>query len=304
VVDEASGGPSGVVSFLVQIAANVTVLTSLLVYFGWKRSETHARVLGIDASILGMTTQEYALRSLDALFAPIAVVAVAGLAWLWVNALITRAIAEDRGRAGIRRLARVLGLAWVIVPVVLAGFSWRFPIAGAIVFPLSFALGALLSAYGVYLSRRLPGRRARTPPLPAWQASLSKVFVGIVVTLSLFWSVANYATFLGQRLGAATPALLPSLTRVVVYSPQRLQIEAPAVREEVLEAKDSAYRFRYRGLRLLEHTGGHYFLVSDGWTRRYGVVVVLADDDPVRLEFVRDTRPAGLRPAGARLAGG
>ncbi|MCO5994223.1 hypothetical protein [Actinoallomurus rhizosphaericola] len=26
---------------------------------------------------------------------------------------------------------------------------------------------------------------------------------------------------------------------------------------------------------------------SDGWTRRNGVVMLIADDDPVRLEFVR-----------------
>jgi len=50
------------------------------------------------------------------------------------------------------------------------------------------------------------------------------------------------------------------------------------------------YKYRYVGLRLLEHTGGHHFLVSDEWSPQYGVVVMLADDDPVRLEFVHDRR--------------
>jgi hypothetical protein len=31
-------------------------------------------------------------------------------------------------------------------------------------------------------------------------------------------------------------------------------------------------------------------LISDGWTEQYGMVVMLADSDPVRLEFVRDLR--------------
>ena len=77
---------------------------------------------------------------------------------------------------------------------------------------------------------------------------------------------------------------------MVVYSPKQLLIDAPAVKEERLGGPDAAYRYRYTGLRLLEHTGGRYFLISDGWTEQYGVVVMLADSDPVRLEFVRDLR--------------
>jgi hypothetical protein len=77
---------------------------------------------------------------------------------------------------------------------------------------------------------------------------------------------------------------------VVVYSPAHLHVDAPGAREEPLPPDQSAYKFRYVGLRLLEHTGGHYFLISDDWSPRYGVVVMLADDDPVRLEFVRDRR--------------
>jgi hypothetical protein len=77
---------------------------------------------------------------------------------------------------------------------------------------------------------------------------------------------------------------------VVVYSPERLHINAPGAMEEPLPTNQSLYRYRYVGLRLLEHTGGRYFLISEAWTPRYGVVVMLADDDPIRLEFVRDRR--------------
>jgi hypothetical protein len=49
--------------------------------------------------------------------------------------------------------------------------------------------------------------------------------------------------------------------------------------------------YRYRGLRLLEHTGGNLFLVPEGWTRTYGVVFVVEDDRPdLRFDFVRDRR--------------
>ncbi len=64
------------------LRANVTVLTALLVYFGWKRADTQATVLGVDESVFGLSTQDYLLRSVDALFLPIGIFAAAGLGWL------------------------------------------------------------------------------------------------------------------------------------------------------------------------------------------------------------------------------
>jgi hypothetical protein len=278
---------------LASIGANVTVLTALLIYFGWRRTETQSRMLGIDESILGMTTRDYLVRSVGPLLGPLVVVAAAGLGWLWLHAAITRALA--RGQLGpIRVAARVLAVAWIWLP--LAGFlvSWPYPTAGYLVYPLSFAAGILLAAYGAHLRGLL--RAVEAPdavvPLPAWHRGLAKAFVAVLVTISLFWGASNYAELLGEWLANNTRRQLPGLTRVVVYSPKQLLIDAPAVQEKLLGGRDAAYRYRYTGLRLLEHTGGRYFLISDGWTERYGVVVMLADTDPVRLEFVRDRRPS------------
>jgi hypothetical protein len=275
---------------LVSIGANVTVLTALLVFFGWKRAEAHSQMLGIDESILGMSPQDYAFRSVNALFPLLAVIAVAGLGWLWVHAGIARALQESRRLRLIRRTARVLVLAWLLVPLMAVLFSWRYPAAGFLVFPLSFAAGTLLTCYGIYLLSQLRGPTAHASP--PWHTSLTKIFVAIVVTLSLFWEVSNYATVIGQNLGSRLTAELPSHAQVVVYSPNRLHITAPEVREESLPGPDNGYRFRYTGLRFLNYTGGRYVLVSDGWTPRYGVVVLLADRDPIRLEFVQGLRPS------------
>jgi hypothetical protein len=276
---------------LASIGANVTVLTALLIYFGWRRSETQARVLGIDESILGMSTRDYVVRSVGPLLAPLVVVGTAGLGWLWVHAAITRALAHGQLRP-VRITARVLAVAWFWLPLACALFSWRYSTAGYLVFPLSFAVGILLASYGTHLRALL--RAVDAPdtvvPLPAWQTPLAKAFIAVLVTISLFWSASNYAEVLGEWLAHSTRDQLPGLTRVVVYSPKQLLIDAPAVKEERLGGPDAAYRYRYTGLRLLEHTGGRYFLISDGWTEQYGVVVMLADTDPVRLEFVRDVR--------------
>jgi hypothetical protein len=275
---------------LVSIGANITVLTALLVFFGWKRAEAHSQMLGIDESILGMSPQDYAFRSVNALFPLLAVIAVAGLGWLWVHAGIARSLQDGRQQRSIYYTARVFVLAWLWIPGICALFSWQFPATGFLMFPLSFAAGTLLTCYGLYLRSQLQGSRARSSP--AWHTSLTKVFVAIVVTLSLFWEVSNYATVIGQDLGSRLTTELPSRAQVVVYSPKRLNITAPGVKEEAFEGVDNAYRFRYTGLRFLNYTGGRYVLVSDGWTPRYGVVILVSDKDPVRLEFVHGLQPS------------
>jgi hypothetical protein len=242
-----------------------------------------------------MSPQDYAFRSVNSLLPLLAVIAVTGLGWLWVHAVVAQALRQGRQPRLVAMAARGLVGAWLVVPGVSALFSLRFPAAGYLVFPLSFAAGTLLTCYGLYLRAQLQAGRAGAP---AWHTSLTKVFVAIVVTLSLFWEVSNYATVIGDRLGLGLSAELPQHAQVVVYSPKRLFITAPQVREESLPGPDAAYRFRYTGLRFLNHTGGRYVLVSDGWTRQYGVVVLLTDSDPVRLEFVRGLRPSTPPPAG------
>jgi hypothetical protein len=288
----------GPLRILLSVGANITVLTALVVFFGWKRAQAHAQMLGISVNILGMSPQDYAFRSVDTLFPLLAVVAVVGLGWSRVHLVLARTVQEGRHRRLIDGTLLLLGLAWFVVPGICALFSWRFPEAGFVVFPLSFAAGILLTCYGNYLRKQfqVARRDAASNRPPSWHTSLTVTFVAVVVTLSLFWGVSNYATIVGTNLGRRLAAELPYRTQVVVYSPKRLEITAPDVKEESLSRADSAYRFRYTGLRLLDHVGGHYFLVSDGWTPRYGVVIALSDTDPVRLEFVRDRRPT-QRPA-------
>jgi hypothetical protein len=70
---------------LVGILANVTVLTALLIYFGWRRSETQAQRLGIDESVPAMSTREYLLRSVGPVLVMLVGVGVAGLVWVAVD---------------------------------------------------------------------------------------------------------------------------------------------------------------------------------------------------------------------------
>ncbi|MDP9870027.1 MULTISPECIES: hypothetical protein [Streptosporangium] len=274
---QAVAGNSTLLQWVSAILANATVVTALLVYFGWERSDVMARRLGINESILGMSTSDYVLRSVRPVLVLLLIVGAAGFAWLYLDHWLTRVLrAPNRLTTYV---LRTLSLAWLVLPALvwLLGYvpAWRAFIYVA--FPFSIGAGVLLAYYAAHVRASLPGGAP-----PARETAL-RAFVALSVGFSLFWGTSHYATVLGNTL--ADGVRPGALTKVTVYSPQRLHLTAPGVVETPLQDDKSTYRYRYTGLRLLDHTGGRYFLISDAWTRTTGVVVVLADKDPVRMEF-------------------
>lgn len=296
---------------LIGFVANVTVLTALLVYFGWERSETQAKRLGIDQSVLGMSTRDYVLRSVGPVFWLLLVVGVVGLVALLIEPRVTRFVHDRSNGAGYTRPATtvvaLLMTAFATLPalVVLIGYPW--PRLAFILWPASFGAGVVLLLYALHLLHRRPQDRTRSADNADDRAEASgeqrrrtlvRAFGGLLVILSLFWMASRYAQVLGVRLADELVSEMYSRPEVVVTSQDRLHLEGPGVIETTLDAGDAAdaggdgsVRYRYGGLRLLEHTGGKLFLVPEGWTRTYGVVFVIAEDNPgVRFDFVRDRR--------------
>ena len=64
-------------------------------------------------------------------------------------------------------------------------------------------------------------------------------------------------------------------------APQSVLI-APRIRQidTRLGGQDTAYHFRYIGLRLLVYAQGRWFLLPAGWTATNGSTVIVLDDDP------------------------
>lgn len=284
----ATAGTADGHSVLRQVAAglgNVAILTALLVYFGWVRSEVQARRLGIDESILNMSTRDYLLRSVRPVLVLLVVVAVSGLLWVVADRWITLRRRRGDGDRVFRWALRAIPLAAVGLPVAgwLAGFS--YPAAAYVLFPLCIAGGLLLLLYAFDLRQSLPG----AVPLSVARRSVLRACTAAVVGIAVFTAAANYATVEGTELAVAFEDEVATLPQVVVYSAEPLHIDAPGVTSEPVGEGEPALT-RYTGLRLLERTGGRHFLVSDGWTPEYGVVVVLDDRQDVRLEFVRDLR--------------
>jgi hypothetical protein len=260
------------------LLANLSALTALLVYFGWRRSETQAQALGIDESLFGMTTQEYVLRSVGPVFGLLTLIGVAGLIWLWVD---NRVAGLVRGRVrALRSTSRVLAVASPVplAAVYLAGFRWDAE--AYVAFPLGIAAGLLLLLYRVHLDHRYGNRE--TP-----RYDVLRGLVAFGTAACLFWSASNYAEVLGDSLASNFAATFADQVRVIVYSTDPLHLDSPGVRTEVLGDEKTPFRYRYSGLRLMDRRGGKYFLVSEDWTLQRGVVIVLRDDDKIRLEFVR-----------------
>lgn len=144
----------------------------------------------------------------------------------------------------------------------------------------------LLSEYGLRLgaiARAASG--AETPAGQRWTATLRSVLVGVLVVISLFWQVANFAEVVGRGHAAEVANTIDSLPAVVVYSARDLKLAAPGVRAEQVGDEDSAYRYRYSGLRLLQATGGRLFLVPNKWQPDWAPLIVLRDDPTLRFEF-------------------
>jgi hypothetical protein len=281
---------SGVIKALAPIAAPPALVTALALYFGVVKTNFQLAYFGIDGTLVSYSNQEYLLRSVDALFYPLAGIVVAGLLLVWAHRAVLLWIkdpATDLSGRALRTATWVMGLvggALFALGAVQAldPLPWDPPY---LVAPLSLGAGVLLLAYGVYLSRmRVDRHAAELPEELRWVAPASLVLVGTLVLVSLFWATREYAVDRAVRTAHDVEVALPFKPAAVVFSRQPLGLEAPGVVESDL-GDGVPYRFRYQGLRLVGHNEGRFFLVPASWSRAEGVTFVLADSDELRVEF-------------------
>jgi hypothetical protein len=283
-----------VAGLIVAVVAPVTLITALAYYFGYRRESAFAGYFGIDPSTLGFTTNDYVLRSVDALFVPITVVLLVAFAAVFLHAL-----AGDRlGRVDLRPVAAVAGLCALILGIALLAGK---PLAHdyAYLQALGPAVGVALLLYALARSRSV-GRHALG----------AAVFVGIAVVLvSLFWATSDYADTRGRaqaRQLARDITVLPSMT---IFSKENLDIHplapgggvpqpvqpgggCPLI--TVQKFAHGAYPFSYGGFSLLLRSGGNYFLTptpvdprKPRWDPVNDSVFVIRDDGNIRVQLTR-----------------
>jgi hypothetical protein len=267
------------------VVAPLSVLSALLFYFGYASSRAQYRYFGIDVDTIGLSTQDYVLRSPQSLLTPLLGFLVLGIAGATVHEAVRRRIDDARGRGRVgtgRRLTRVLVVAgWVLlVAGVLLVVLYRglrdwppYPL----VTPMLTGVGAALALYGRVLGRMLdPEDRSRRPgTLP----------LALLLATSVFWVTATLAEWSGR--GAAHDAAndLDRFPSVILDTTERLHLTSPGIEVVALEPfPGSTYLYRYRNFRLLIQGGDRLFLVPPEWTPSNSTLVVPMDGS-VRLQF-------------------
>jgi hypothetical protein len=258
---------------LTAVGSPIAVVTALLFYFGWVRTRFQARTLGYDPAILQLSVQDYLLKSINVLFLPFVGIV---LCLLLLHHQHRRLVSAARRNQRVRKTAIRAG--WLMI------WSWPLwlvtalvmlvlPATRTIAIPLSLTIAVLLALYGNSLTRLGAGTR--------WPQATS-VIVYVLLAVAIFWDTERIARATGEAFARDILAYPSQLVAVTVYSERRLEITAPGVTESEL-GQDSAYRFRYTGLRLLEGARDRNVLMSAHGT----TIIVLREEHGVRFEFSR-----------------
>lgn len=272
---------SRLTGFVRSVVAPTTALTALLFYFGWAHAYWFLDHFGVRSTVLGLTTREYVMRSVDGLFVPVTVLAVAVLAVVWGRRLLpglasaTTTVLDrpalHRTVVAVGAAAVLLGLSALVVPTPLTRLL--------AVAPLSLVGGVLLLTWVLHRD----GRTRRSGA--EWAAAAALVFVG------LFWFATDYAASVGGTRARQLVAELDGEPGVVVHSQTRLALAGSGV-TELACAPGSAHAYRYDGLRLVVYSADQFVLVPVGWTRADGAAVLLPRSETTLLEFTPRTSSA------------
>ncbi len=281
-----------------QVVAPLSVLTALLFYFGYASSRARYLYFGVDVDTIGLSTQDYVMRSPEPLLTPLLVLALLAIVVAVVHERVLRRVqaaladakdadpevaasARHRLDRGSRRARAVVvtGDALLLVGVLLLV---AFPLWGGWVYytlvtPLLMAAGAGLALYGRRIARSLePGQ------LPS---GLVTVVLSVLLVISVFWATATFAEWSGRGAAREVARHLDRLPAVILDTTERLSLTSSGVRESALPPSEGqTFRYRYRDLRLLIQGEDRLFLVPETWDASNSTLVVPMDDS-VRLQF-------------------
>ncbi|MEV4756254.1 hypothetical protein AB0J86_14230 [Micromonospora sp. NPDC049559] len=283
---------------LAAVVAPTTLVTALLFYFGWMQLFWFFDYFGVHATLLGFDTVDYLLRSVDALFVPMTVLACVALAAAWTHAALSSRLAGGAHPHLVRRLAAALGALGLLLALsgLLTVFTPTVLDRAVTLAPLCLAGGVLLVRYSVQLWRdSRPARDVAVhPQRQEWVAVTEWAGIFVLVALSLFWAATDYSSAVGRSQARRYAEELSRQPTVVLYSQRSLRLDGPGVRELRCADPEAAYRYRYDGLKLVLQSGDQYVFLPERWTRERGGAFVIPRTDALRLEF----HPPGATPPG------
>jgi hypothetical protein len=288
-----------IISSATAIIAPITLISGLLFYFGYASSRAQYEYFGVDVDTIGLSTQDYVMRSPQPLLVPVLALALVSAALAIVHGGIRRRVAaavagardgKDVDRAAesermlmwVQRLARgsvAAGLITLVGGVVLL-FTYYYLRDWAfypLVTPVVMAAGSVLVAYG-WRMEILSGRHGRS-------RRAASVSLYLVLSASIFWATATIAEWSGRGLAHSEARHLDRLPSIILDTKEQLFLRSPGIEETVLQSSaGQTFHYRYRGLRLLIQGGERMFLVPKAWSPSNSTLVVPMDDS-VRVQF-------------------
>jgi hypothetical protein len=289
------------------IVAPTTLLGAMLFYFGYVSSQAEYAYFGLDVGTIGLSTQEYIMRSPQPLLVPLLMLPLAGTALLLADAAVRRRIAPagidtaDQAKAAkaFKRISRgsaVGALAALFAGIVLLFIyshirDWPFY---GLVTPIVLASGAGLAAYSSHLRRTTKIAAHRTRAADAELSPMDRLrslppaaamLIYAVIIASIFWATATIAQWSGLGLAQSQAQHLDRLPSVILDTRERLYLRDPGIEETVLRASQwQTFHYRYRHLRLLIQGNDRMFLVPDFWSASDSTLIVPMDGS-VRVQF-------------------
>jgi len=284
--------PARALKVVASVAANITLFTALLYYFGLLYTQVFFNYFHVHYTLLGQTADEILARGVDGLLLPVAGAAGAGLVVIGIIRLLRLRLPEQMWLTLLRvctPIAAAMGLALVgvVVPIAINPAPFR-EYAGLPGLGLALGVVLLVFSWRQWISATNTGRHATRLTLAEWLVTY------LLVTFGLFWAVGDYSREVGVRRAYETAALLPARPAATLYSAQSLNLTADGIRQATCSQPEAAYKYRYTGLKLLLQSGGQYVFVPTNWRASSGAAIVIPRTDALRLEFT----PAGSRPAG------
>jgi hypothetical protein len=280
----------GTLEGIALVLAPGTLLAAIAYYFGWVRTDALYAYFGIDVAHLGLSTTDYILRSVEPLWLPVSVILLIILLGVWGHNVLDRWLGVGRYSLQLRILT------WVLLVL---GISFLFRGVLGIIMPprqafqlapLSIAAGAGLFGYAIFLRRRLMTSTSSSGHVrresPSRLAIVSIALLVNLIVLNLFWATAIFADAFGRgRAQYLERTGFTSIPDVIIYSENRLHLDARDVQEKDLGATYAPYRFRYEGFKLLIRANSRLFLIPYSWSTDNAFTLVLPDDGSVRVEF-------------------
>lgn len=256
-----------VVTTVAQFLAPTAVLTAILYYFGWVRTEAAARALGVDQSLLGYGTSEYVLRSAAPLIKPLGL-ALIGLVLFIVISAVARHQTDRwvaQGRLTVRWLdgAVMILVTLAIALVVLSSSGLENPANNTSwtpVFLLLTAAACLLAARGGASVASDVGPSMFSASMHQHRTWLSSLAVGLI-TIAVFAFVMRTASLDGRGSIASMIATVDTRPTVSLTSPTWLRLESEGVEQfQTGPADDPLYH--YEGLSLIIEANDRLFLID------------------------------------------